>query len=251
VGIGGVSVDQGQLALGETRLARERGRGIQDALTPERGAERVDRNIDGVTVGGVDVENVLGRVGVPGGDGPGVDRQAHWVVPRDPVRALDVDPRKHGGEALERGDLTGAVPAARIAALGEMAGVHLGGPQAHRRGLGVERVAELRLVGHLHRRLQDRRERGPVLRDRSGVGVDDRGSPPERAEDAGERRRDPAERQPRRAARQTLERERRLLRRHRRGVAAAVDVDETGEVLDPRLAVEVPGGVGGHDGAAE
>ena len=199
------------------------------------------------------LEDRLRRVRVAGRDGAGVDRQPHRVVPGGAVEALQAPSPERLGVAADRGQLARPHPAAGAAACREVAEVGLGGGESGRRGLGVERVAVLALVGRQHRRLQIRRQQREVVGEGRLVGGDDLPQRPGGVEQAGERRRDPAEHQPGRGARgiQVVQRLGRLLRGHRSRAAAAVDVDEAGEPLRPRLAVEVPGRVGGGDRAAQ
>src|SRR4029077_55628 len=90
VGVRLVPVDQRQVARGDVRLAGERRRRIQDALPAGGGAEGEDaeplRQV--MTVGGVHPEDVLGGVGVAGGDRTSVDGQALWVIPGRAVETL-------------------------------------------------------------------------------------------------------------------------------------------------------------------
>src|SRR5213078_1561758 len=101
------------------------------------------------------------------------------------------------------------------------------------------------------RGLQVGREKRPDLPYGRRVRIDQRARRAGRVEDARERGGDAAEAQPRRAALQRLERRRRLVRADGGRAAAAVDEHEAGEVPGAGLAVEVPGGIGGGDGATE
>ncbi len=193
------------------------------------------------------------RVRIAGGNRAGVDRQPQRVIPGGSVEALEAPAAERLGVAADRGQLARPDPAAGAAACREVPEVSLGGGEPGRRGLGVERVAVLTLVGGRHGRLQVRRQQREVVGQRGLVGSDDLAQRARGVEEAGERRGDPAEDEPGRGARSTqvAQRLRRLLRRHRSRPAAPVDVDEAGELLRPRLAVEVPGRVRGGDRAAE
>ena len=150
-----------------------------------------------MTVRRSDVEDALRRVGVPRGHRPGVDRQALGVVPGGAVQALQPRPGEHLRITLDRGDLTGLVPATWIAARGEVTEMRLSRDQTRGGGLGVERVPVLGEVRDPDRGLQDGRQQRPGLPDRRRVRVDQRARRAGRVEEAGERGGDAAEAQPR------------------------------------------------------
>src|SRR6266536_5739979 len=134
-----LAVDQGQPGLGDPGLSSEDPGGVQDALTAKGRAEGVDRHAlaEVVAVDRVDAEDRLRRVGVPVGDRARVDGQAQRVVPGAAVHPGEPRAGEHAGVPLDRSDLTGRVPPARVAAGGEMPGVHLRGDERGGRGLGV------------------------------------------------------------------------------------------------------------------
>ena len=68
------------------------------------------------------------------------------VVPRGPVEPEQPGAVEHVGDSLDRAELAGGVPRARVARGREAAGVDLGRGEGRRRRLGVERVAVARLV---------------------------------------------------------------------------------------------------------
>src|ERR1022692_2547680 len=85
-------------------------------------------------------------------DPPRVVGQALREIPLSSVYTLNPDAREHGRETLDRRQRTSAVPAVRIAGRGDpLTQVRLGGDQAHRRGLDVERVPVLAQVGDANR----------------------------------------------------------------------------------------------------
>src|SRR6266566_3795890 len=118
VGVRLVAVEQRQVRLRDVRLVGEDRCGVQDPLPSERGAEgaypKIPRQV--VAMRRSDVEDALRRVGVPRGHRPGVDRQALGVVPGGAVQALQPRPGEHLRITLDRGALTGLVPATWIAA---------------------------------------------------------------------------------------------------------------------------------------
>src|SRR4029453_8053399 len=158
---------------------------------------------------------------------------------------------EHLGVAEDRRDLPGLIPAARIAARGELSHVRLRGAQARRRRVVVERVAVLREVRDRDRWLQVRGQERELLPDRRRVGIDEDAERARRVEEAGERRGDAAEREPRRGRLERRELRGRLLGGDRRRAAAAVDEDEALQLLRAGLPAEVPRGVRRRDRAAE
>ena len=197
------------------------------------------------------VEDRLGRVGVAVRDRARVDRQPERVIPRAAVEVPEAGARQHARVALDRGDVPGPVPPAWVTARRQPSDMGLRGDEVRRRGVGVDRVSELGLVGRGDGRLDLGGQQRERLPERGRVRVDDRRGRARRRVEAQERCTDPAEREPRRGGLQVLQRLRRALGCHRRRAAPAVDVDEAGEITRARGAVEVPGRVRGRHRAAE
>src|SRR4051794_30664196 len=154
VGVGRVAVDEHQASGRDVGLARQRPRRVEHALAPQRGAEGVhpQRPRQVVAVRRAHAEHLLGGVGVAVGHRAGVDGQPQRVVPGGAVQALQAPAREHVGEALERGQLAGVVPAARVARGPQPAEVRLGGDERGGRRAGVQREPVLAGVGHGHPR---------------------------------------------------------------------------------------------------
>src|SRR6185312_11053358 len=148
------------------------------------------------------------------------------VVPGGAVETLQSPAAEHLGVAANRGERAGGVPAARVAARGELAEVRLRRAQRRRRGLHVERVAVLAEVRDRHRRLEVRRQQRELLSERRAVRIDDRADRARGVEESGVRRADASEGEPWRSLLQRLELLLRLRRRDGRGAARAVDQDE-------------------------
>ena len=233
--------------------AAERQRGVEDARAAERGGERVDAQArrQVIAVDGPQSERLLRRIGVAGGHGARVDREAQRVVPGGAVEPLQAPAGEHVGHTAQRRQLAAPDPPARLPARGQSPEVRLGRGERRRRGGRVERVAVLARVRHPHGRLEARREEPEVLRERRRAGSDPREHRPARVEQAGERRPDPAEREPRRPGPEVPQRRLGLRRGDRGTAAAAVDEHETREVARARPSGEGPRRVGRRDGAAQ
>ena len=113
VSVGGLAVDQGEVAHRYVRLFSQDLRRVKHLSSSKASSEGVDQQAlrEGVTHGGVDVEHALGRIRVPVGHCSRVIGQALGEVPLCPIGVLDPCPREHRCEAVDRRESSRAVPA--------------------------------------------------------------------------------------------------------------------------------------------